>query len=273
MDSLFRRTEPTVKEIEAFHREGYIAYPDIMTDEARQGLIAEMTEWAPARRFLGLSDRERQAEDNPHVFFVRPWNERGPWSDRLVDDALVVSLLEATIGAEYHFCHSAMNAAWRGAGPGQLHQDHHHWNHDNSVNLAERDKYYIQILYYPNGFKRGDRNLSVVPGSHRVEPLDMTPEGLLSGQFDGQAGRKLERVELELPPGSMVYINARIYHGYAAKPRDSPQAYRLFGIDIFKEAGPPHRYTQEIPAAWMERATPHRRLLFEREPYTDNCWN
>ena len=25
-------------------------------------------------------------------------------------------------------------------------------------------------------------------------------------------------VELELPPGSMVYINARIYHGIAPKP-------------------------------------------------------
>ncbi|NKB70327.1 MAG: hypothetical protein GKR89_24925 [Candidatus Latescibacteria bacterium] len=273
MKSLFRRSEPSAEEVAAFHRDGYIAYPDIMTDQGRQGLIEDMTQWDQARRFLALSEQERQAADNPDVFFVRPWDQRGPWADRLIDDEFIIALLDATIGPHYHFCHSAMNVARRGAGAGQLHQDHHHWNHGHPVNLDQRDKYYIQILYYPNGFKRGDRNLAVVPGSHKVAPLEMTPERLLSGQCDAEAGRKLERLELELPPGSMVYINARMYHGIAAKPVDSPQPYRLFAIDIFKEAGPPHRYTQEIPAEWLAQATPHRRMLFERPPYVEGCWD
>ncbi len=40
MNSLFRRSGPTSEEIASFHRDGYISYPDIMTDEAREGLIA-----------------------------------------------------------------------------------------------------------------------------------------------------------------------------------------------------------------------------------------
>ena len=43
-------------------------------------------------------------------------------------------------------------------------------------------------------------------------------------------------------------------------------------VDIFKEAGPPHRYTQEIPAEWLDDADTYRRQLFERDHYTDDCW-
>ena len=61
----------------------------------------------------------------------------------------------------------------------------------------------------------------------------------MPGDFDDEAGRTLEERRLELPPGSMVYIDARIFHAVEAKPIDSQQLYRIFVIDIFKEAGPP----------------------------------
>lgn len=119
----------------------------------------------------------------------------------------------------------------------------------------------------------GDRSLCVVPGSHRVSPTpDVTPDRLLAGEFDDQAGRALQLVRLALPPGSMIYLNARMFHGVEPKPLDSPQAYRLFAIDIFKEAGPPHRFTQEIPAEWMERASPERKRLFDRAAYSPERW-
>ena len=185
-----------------------------------------------------------------------------------------MSLLQSTIGDDYHFCHSAMNIAPRGIGAVPYHQDHHHWRHENPINLAERDKYYVQILYYPNGFTYGDRNLKVIPGSHRVAPTAAaTPERLLAGEFDAEVGRSLREKRLSLPPGSMVYINARIFHAVEAKPLDSPQPYRIFNIDIFKEAGPPHRYTQEIPPEWLSRANAMRKKLFTREAYTEGCWD
>ena len=273
MDALFRLNAPTTEHLEAFYRDGYIALPDIFTDEARSGLIEEILHLDGVREYMRGSDSESTTEDARRSYFARPWNDRGYWGDRLIDARLVTALLQATIGADYHLCHSALNLAPRGAASIGLHMDHHHWFHDNPINLDQRDKWYVQILYYPDGFTRGDRSLSVIPGSHRVVPTrDATAERLLAGEFDEQAGRKLELKHLELPPGSMVYLNARMFHGVAPKPLDSPQAYRIFVIDIFKEAGPPHRHTQEIPPAWLEGASPARLRLFEREPYTPDCW-
>jgi|GEM_PF-404192 hypothetical protein len=271
--SLFRKTSPSTDELAAFDQDGYIAYPDIFTDEARTGLIKEIQAYKPVADFLALDDHGRSKKGNPYAYFERPWNDRKTWSDQFIDDPFITTLLQSTIGPEYHFCHSALNIALPGSKAIGFHQDHHHWFHENPVNLAEREKYYIQILYYPNGFKKGDRSLSIIPGSHRVSPAkEVTAEKLLAGDFDEQAGRALRSEQLDLAPGSLVYINARMFHAVEPKPMDSLQPYRIFFIDIFKEAGPPHRYTQDIPQEWMERATPARRTLFERDPYTETCW-
>jgi hypothetical protein len=270
MEEMFRLKGPSAKDLEAFHQDGYIAYPDVLTDVARESLIDEVVSDGAVRQFLDEPDDL----ENPGTYFVRPWDNRGPWSDRLIDAPFITALLRATIATEYHFCHSAMNVSRRGVGIGAIHQDHHHWKHAHPINFAERDKYYIQVLYYPNGFKQGDRSLRVIPGSHLVAPTEAaTPERMLAGEFDAEVGRRLALKDLEMPPGSMIYINARIFHGVAPKPADSPQAYRIFLIDIFKEAGPPHRYTQEISPEWMAKAGPERLKLFQREPYTDTCWD
>ena len=270
MNSLFRRQAPSSADLDSFHQDGYIFYPDVLKDEARRSLTDEILGLDSVRHYLDALDEKSAA---PQSYFVRPWNDRGPCGDRLIDDPFVTALLQATIGPNYHFCHSALNLAPRGIGPVPYHQDHHHWKHENPINLAERDKYYIQILYYPNGFTLGDRNLKVIPGSHLVAPTaEATPERMLAGAYDAEAGRELKEMRLSVPPGSMVYINARIFHAVEAKPADSPQPYRIFNIDIFKEAGPPHRYTQEIPPEWIARASPTRKKLFLREPYTEGCW-
>jgi hypothetical protein len=59
----------------------------------------------------------------------------------------------------------------------------------------------------------------------------------LAGDFNDQAGRELRAKQLEMPPGSMVYIHARMFHAVAPKALNSPQPYRIFFIAIFKEAG------------------------------------
>ena len=271
LNSLFRLSGPSPADLESFNNDGYIAYPNVFTDQAREALIKEIEGLDQVRDYV------QQLESNsgePKSYFIRPWNERGPYSDQLIDDPFIASLLTATIGDAYHYCHSALNIAPRGIGPLRFHQDHHHWKHENPVNHAERDKYYVQILYYLNGFTLGDRNLKIIPGSHLVAPTeDATPDSMLAGEFDSEAGRPLREKRLELPPGSMVYINARIFHAVEPKPLDSPQPYRIFNIDIFKEAGPPHRYTQEIPADWIANANPARKKLFMRDAYTEGCWN
>ena len=274
MVSMFKLSNPSTSDIETFHRDGYIAYPDVMCDDYREALIKEVLSADLILDFLSLSNQDRAKLDNSTRYFVRPWDDRGPLSDALIDAPLVTALLQATVGPEYHFCHSSMNLALRGSETVRFHQDHHHWNHENPINLVEREKDYIQILYYPNGFTRGDRSLIAIPGSHLVSPTkDVTPDRLLAGDFDEEAGRKLEAVHLELPPGSFVYLNARMFHGVDPKLPDSRQPFRMFLIDIFKQAGPPHRYTQEIPDEWIQKASPERLKLFSRDPWTETCWN
>ena len=238
--NVFRFDEPASEDLEAFHRDGYIAYPEVFTDEAREGLMEEIHNFEPVHEFpRSVGRRAPQARPARLLYRAAVEPRRGPWADALIDAPLVTALLKATVGPAYHFCHSALNVALRGAEHVGFHMDHHHWFHENPINLAEREKWYVQILYYPNGFTLGDRNLCAIPGSHRVSPTkDVTPEKLLKGEFDDQAGRKLEVRRLELPPGSFVYLNARMFHGVEPKPLDSPQAYRIFVIDIFKEAGP-----------------------------------
>ncbi|HIG16494.1 MAG TPA: hypothetical protein EYQ31_03915 [Candidatus Handelsmanbacteria bacterium] len=272
--TLFRQQSPTQDDVDAFHHDGFMLYPDVFKDEAREGLLTEILGLDSVRQYLASPIDGTEGKRVSQAYFVRPWNDRGPYGDQLIDDPFVTALLRATIGDDYHFCHSALNLAPRGIGPIPYHQDHHHWKHDNPVNLVERERYYIQILYYPNGFTRGDRNLKVIPGSHLVAPTEqVTPERMLAGEFDAEAGRNLEEVRLDVPAGSMVYINARIFHAVEAKPADSVQGHRVFNIDIFKEAGPPHRYTQEIPRQWLQQAGPARQRLFSRKPYVDGCWN
>lgn len=271
---IFRIDSPSLEEIAAFHEDGFVAYPNVLTNEGQQGFTDEILSRDRVVEFFETTEAERSKPDNPQDFVWRNWDDKGPWSDQLFDAPFVKALMRETVGQEVHFCHSTMHFALRGSGPIPFHQDHHHWRHENPVNLAERDKWYIQMLYYPIGFKREDKSLSAIAGSHRVAPTsDVTAERMLAGELDEQAGRELKQVDLELPPGSMVFLNARTFHAVSAKPLDSPQEYRIFVNYIFKEAGPPHRYTQPIQPEWLERADPERKRLFQREHWTEDCWS
>ena len=47
-----------------------------------------------------------------------------------------------------------------------------HWKHENAVNVLERPKRYVQLLWYPQGFTRGDGSLRYIAGSHLEDPRE-----------------------------------------------------------------------------------------------------
>lgn len=107
----------------------------------------------------------------------------------------------------------------------RFHQDHHHFNHPHPVNVREREGAYIQALYYPTGFQRGDGSLRYIKGSHRDVPELGKPSvfnaapGVLPGQHSNPPADSCWEVEEpSLPPGSLVLINARMYHAVYDKP-------------------------------------------------------
>ncbi len=271
---IFRIDAPSAEDLDAFHRDGFVAYPAVFSDEGLKSFVDEIHSRVQVTDYFN----DNKGKPDEHGVNVRPWNNKGPWSDQLFDAPLVTALLRAIIGENFQFCHSTMHIKMRGGKGVHAHMDHHHWFHNNPINIAERDNWYVQMLYYPNGFKGGDASLAVIPGSHRIVPVPGkqtqydTLEEMLEGVGSEQAGRELKVKHFELPPGSMVCLNARTYHAVTPKPLDSPQEYRIFCNYIFKEAGPPHRHTQVIPPDWLEDVSPERQKLFDREPYTEVCW-
>ena len=186
---IFRIEAPLAKDISAFHQKGYIVYPRIFTDEGQEGFMKEILTWRPVHEHFAKTELQRSKRKKVNDFNWRNWDDKGPWSDQLIDAPFVTAVLKGIIGNDFHFCHSTLHIAFRGATAIPFHQDHHHWKYDHPINLAERDKYYIQMLYYPTGFKQGDRSVSVISGSSRVAPTEeVTPDRLIAGEYDDEAG-------------------------------------------------------------------------------------
>lgn len=101
----------------------------------------------------------------------------------------------------------------------------------------------------------GDGSLRYIEGSHLIDPREADKwvnagAGVEQGQVSNPT--ELPATDAELPRGSMVFIDARMYHAVYDKRGDSGTT-RPFCISIFKEAdvqdglAVPHRYTQPIP--------------------------
>ena len=66
MPPIFRLDAPTAEHIAAFHRDGYIAMPDIFTDAARMGLIDEVMQLDDVQAYFRertLQGKEKQRQD------------------------------------------------------------------------------------------------------------------------------------------------------------------------------------------------------------------
>jgi hypothetical protein len=309
---IFKRETFTHDELAEFKAalddDGFVFFDSLLTEEGAQGLAAEILEHPDYRAWAGgrAANRGQVKSETSLKFGLRPFNDKGPWSDQLFDAPLVRQLLGAVMRRPYHVCHTTFSVGHPGCQPISFHQDHHHFNHPAPVNLHERDGYYIQMLYYPHGFTQFDGSLEVLPGSHKVSPEDykaLLARHDIHSQADAIAQAAdpsrpylpeavatelgLEPVTFSASPGSMVFLNARCYHGVAAQRRDSPLAHRLFCNLIFKEqsdlkeegdgqpaGGPPHRFTQPIPPSWLEGdVSEHRRQLFDRVPYSADTEN
>lgn len=266
---MFRIDRPSDDDIAFFHENGYVTFPNVLTEEGRQDLTNEILCTPEVVKFLQMTDEEREQQNKPHRLSILAWNDKGPFAEQLFDAPLVTALLRTIIGETYHFCHSTVRISMRGSEGLAFHQDNH------PIDLSEQHKWCIQMLYYPNGFEQGDASLWVIPGSHQIADWkkyapygprigEMTAESLTE-LYGDQIGKVLVSEELALPPGSMVLMNARMFHAVSAKPLNSPQPMRLLTNYIFKESKSPHSQTQSIPPEWIDRATPERRKLFQRE--------
>ena len=106
---IFRLAAPPADDLATFHRDGCIVLPDVFMDEGLVGLTDEILSQDSVREYFKfLAGFDSEAND-PHTYVLRPWNNRSPWGNRLIDAPLITSLMQPTIGPDYHFCHSTMS--------------------------------------------------------------------------------------------------------------------------------------------------------------------
>ena len=209
---LFATDHPPPDFLEALDRDGCVVLPACLTDEGSLALEQEMANtlqaqaWRAAEggnpgkpgsdtlNFRGRTMLVRGPVDEDIPNGVSLWPAPGSPSFQLIDGTLVRRCLELAMGgAEYHYCHGAFGFRRPGAEGIAFHQDHHvrhpspthhgpclsshgggfqHWKHENAVNVLERPKRYVQLLWYPQGFTRGDGSLRYIAGSHLEDPRE-----------------------------------------------------------------------------------------------------
>lgn len=177
---------------EAFDRDGCYVFKGCMTDQGIAAVEGDMAQTLQTAAWnfgqqadaagptkgdtFGMSERSmlvRGPVDAAPEQSVSLWPAPGSASFQLIDHQFVMGCLEKALGGErFQFCHCAYGYIMSGAGGMGFHQDHHHWNHEHAVNVAERDKCYIQLLYYPNGFAKGDGSLRYIPRTHKLNPTE-----------------------------------------------------------------------------------------------------
>lgn len=308
---VLRRDAHTAEELETFHRDGYVIFPGIMLDGARVTFRAELLSIEQridangpceisAPRYLAMSEVKRaQARDarnsiTKHQFGpLRNWDCKGPVSDALMDAPLPMGFLEAVMGPKFNLCHTSMNITSRGHAqrlpPGTfpaLHQDAGASAADRIASYTsqqsqfdnytkERDDWYVSCFYYVDGLQAGDGSLCILPGSHRLPPVQIIPGTLSNAEANARLETLIEEhglvpQMLDLPPGSLIIHNSMCYHGVEPKPPDSEKEHRIFADYIYKSYHYPKARTQPIPLEWLTRVKDdpvryaRRKILFDR---------
>ena len=162
----FTMDAPPADFLEVLNTSGCYIFPGVLTPAASRQIVAEMyaTQQAQTwlagvpvgKRSVGRSDTLSLGKDNMLVrgpvnedvaAGVSLWPAPGSACFSLIDSPLVVGCLEQAVGGnDFHYCHGAFGFRRPGVGGIAFHQDHHHWKHDNPVNIVGRKKRYIQLL-------------------------------------------------------------------------------------------------------------------------------
>ena len=75
MNSLFRLQAPSAADLDSFHQDGYIFYPDVLKDEARHSLTNEILGLDSVRGYLDALDEKSAA---PQSYFRPPLERPRP---------------------------------------------------------------------------------------------------------------------------------------------------------------------------------------------------
>ncbi|MBL4575312.1 MAG: phytanoyl-CoA dioxygenase family protein [Opitutaceae bacterium] len=216
---------------EDFRRDGYLLLSNAFNKEEVAALLQEVEQ---GDRVATSSYDTQDAEGRKAQIAI--WHELGSdiWS-RVSTDPRIVNNVRLLMGEDVAFFHGKVILKLaRGGGSWEWHQDYGYW--------------YNQGFLYPrmiSAFVSLDPSvkengcLQVLKGSHHLGRLEHGTVGTQTGADAGRIGiieGMLERVPVEMEPGSVLFFDSNLLH--TSGPNDSDMHRRSFIICYNAMANP-----------------------------------
>lgn len=217
----------TDEQIAAYHRDGYVAVPRLISPDRVEALRRVTDAFVERSRLLEKSDGvfdldPRHSAQAPVLRRIKDPADHDPLYRWVAFESPVPDVVAELIGPAVRFHHSKLNLKGSRVGaPVEVHQDAAFYPHSNDDVLA------VGLLLDDATVENG--GLAVLPGSHRGPIFSHFDR---AGRFVGCLGRDdVERLDrtgapvLTLPAGSIHIHHYRLVHWSA--PNTSPGERRL----------------------------------------------
>ncbi len=211
--------QPSAAQIEAFQRDGFFIAEGLLNAEevSLLGQIAradkDMTEQRASR-----ADGEGGAVE----LVVRNELPAGSIYGAIVRSERIVRTMETLLGDEvYHYHHKMICKEPKVGGAWAWHQDYGYW-YNNGCLFPHLASSMIAV----DRATRENGCLQVLKGSHHIGRIDHGPVGDQTGadpERVGVACERLERVYVELEPGSAVFFHSNLLHRSDQNKSDHPR--------------------------------------------------
>lgn len=224
--------DPAAKE--RLDHDGHVLLPGLLTDEA----CASLTQ------ALGHIASLMPGDPNyPPNHYAAQHDE---YLARLIADPQMLELARSALGGSIRYDHCFTLNRPGGNGGANWHS-HAYAEEDESLG-------FMRIFFYVNGFRRGDGNLKVVPGSHLFRDAQVqatSDEDLMTGWMKGRrhplSGEPLKIEELEAPAGSVALMWTHAAHAVNSRLEGSDTRWCVvYGYRNPGAASPARRITPEF---------------------------
>ncbi|RYF45081.1 MAG: hypothetical protein EOO38_16640 [Cytophagaceae bacterium] len=202
--------------------DGHILLPALLTEATRERLVESLGKVTGLISTLDPIPQRYSAEYDEFLASI-------------IAHPQMVQLARSVLGDEIRYDH-CVDLSRAGSSPAL--SWHTHGYADDQLELG-----FIRIFFYVNGFKRGDGNLRVVPGSHhfregmRGSTDDELYADWLTGKTHLYSGEPLEIEELDVPVGSVIVMWTHALHAVAPRLAESPTRWAV--VYAYRNPGAP----------------------------------
>lgn len=241
------------RQLAEFHSEGYIVVPQLLAaDEVSLLQHIARTDRELQQHVASRADGEGGAVD----LVVENELDDSTIYAAIVRSERIVRPMEQLLGGEvYHYHHKMILKQPRVGGAWAWHQDYGYWYNNGCLAPLM-----ASCMIAVDRATRDNGCLQVVPGTHLMGRMDHGPVGQQTGADPERVAAILERIErvyVELEPGSAVFFHSNLLHRSDQNHSEHPRwaficCYNAARNDPYKDSRHPRYMPLEV---W-----PHQRV-------------